>query len=329
MFAVSLRRFRSESVATCAVLAAVGVLALVTGTMMSDHFRASGLSQCLATSSSGCDGIRDEFGRRFESLQAVILPLVLLPALLGAFVGAPLIAREIESGTHRFLWTQGVIRRRWFVVMAMTAVGLATIAGAIYSAIAAPWLDVTNQVTGERFGRMYDFQGVLPIAACILAVALGVACGVVLRRTIPAMALTIGIFVVVRLFVATQLRPRFASPLEQDLPGFQPDDPTGLHGAWVLSRDTLTSDGVRLGSGGGLNLSNLGDRCPELLANPGSFPERAAVDQCLDAVGVHQLTRYHPASRFWTFQLVESGLYITIGALALLFAGRLIVRRRT
>lgn len=327
MFAVTLRRFRSESLGTLVALAGLGVLALVTGAMMSDQFHTSGLAQCLATPGSDCQSARDEFGRRFESLQLLIVPLVILPALLGAFLGAPLVAREVESGTHRFLWTQGITRTRWFVTMSAAAVGLAASAGAVYALIAARWLDVTNRVTGERFGRMYDFQGVLPVAACVLAVAVGIVCGVALRRTVPAMALTIGVFVAVRLAVATQLRPRLASPVTLDVAGFAPDSPASLSGAWVLSRQTLTADGTVLGRGGGLNLANIGGRCPDLRLEPGSFPDRAAVDRCLDALGVHQLTRYHPASRFWTFQLLESGIYIALAAAALVLASRLVARR--
>jgi ABC-type transport system involved in multi-copper enzyme maturation permease subunit len=38
--------------------------------------------------------------------------LLPIPALLGMFWGAPLIARELESGTYRLAWTQSVTRRR-------------------------------------------------------------------------------------------------------------------------------------------------------------------------------------------------------------------------
>lgn len=327
MLAIAVRRFRVESCAALAVLLALGALALVTGRMMSDEFHASGLARCLVTPGADCESARDEFGRRFASLQVLIVPLVVLPALLGAFLGAPLVAREVEAGTHRFLWTQGVTRGRWLASMAAGAIGLAAASGAAYAAIAARWLDVTNRVTGERFGRMYDFQGVLPIAASVLAVAVGIASGVVLRRTIPAMAVTIGIFVVVRLLVATQLRPRFATPVVRDVRGFEPDAPSDLSGAWVLSRETLTADGVVLGRGGGLNLSSIGGRCPDLRLTPGALPDTASVDRCLEALGVHQVTRYQPASRFWTFQMIESGIYVALAAAAVLLAARLVARR--
>ena len=43
---------------------------------------------------------------RLRALQAV-------PALIGAFAGAPVLARELETGTFRYAWTQGFGRWRW------------------------------------------------------------------------------------------------------------------------------------------------------------------------------------------------------------------------
>ena len=40
--------------------------------------------------------------------------LILLAAVIGVFWGAPLVARELEQGTQRLVWTQSVTRRRWF-----------------------------------------------------------------------------------------------------------------------------------------------------------------------------------------------------------------------
>src|SRR5207344_1112058 len=131
-------------------------------------YHASGLAECLTLGSrSDCQPLIDRFGDRFSSLQILIVPLVLLPALLGAFVGAPLVAGEVETGTHRFLWAQAVTRRRWFTTSSTVAVTLAAIAGALYAVIAAAWLDVTNRVTDERFSRLYDFQGIIPVAASV------------------------------------------------------------------------------------------------------------------------------------------------------------------
>jgi hypothetical protein len=328
MLTVAIRRFRLESMAIAGGLLAVGVLALVTGRMMSDEFHDSGLADCLATSSpSACEGLIDSFGNRFSSLQILILPLVLLPALLGAFVGAPLVARELEHGTHRFLWTQGITRRRWLGYMAGAALGLALVAGALYSLIAAVWLDITNKVSDDRFGQLYDFQGLVPIAAGVFAVAIGIACGLIMRRTLPAMIATIGIFIVVRLTTATVLRPHFAAAktLETE---FGPDDPLRGTGAWVMSHNTVTADGPVIGRGGSLNITALGPYCPALEnASPVNPPREGDVQQCIEQLGVHSVIRYHPGNRFWTFQLIESGLMLALAGVAMLVAARALNRR--
>jgi hypothetical protein len=54
-----------------------------------------------------------------------------VPALIGAFAGAPVLAREMETGTFRFAWTQGFGRWRWALAkLAALAVVLAAAAGA-------------------------------------------------------------------------------------------------------------------------------------------------------------------------------------------------------
>lgn len=320
MFAVAFRRFRLESLAASLGLGAVGLLALITGTMMRDQFRSSGLAECLARNSGAeCQSLIDYFDNRFASLQLLIVPLILVPALFGAFVGAPLVAREFESGTHRFLWTQGITRGRWFASMTGAAIVLSVVAGVVFTTITGLWLHTTNTVTDERFGRLYDFQGVVPVAAAVFAVCVGIASGVLLRRTLPAMAATIAVFIATRLVIGSELRPRFAAAETLDVAFGTPNPLTGT-GAWVMSERTLTAGGLQLGTGGSLDISRLGDVCPALALGAGRFPDQTVVDQCLADVGVHQLIRYQPAGRFWAFQLAESGILVGLAAVAILVA---------
>lgn len=330
MLSVAVRRFRHESIGIAAGLAGVGLLALITGRSMNSNYHSSGLADCLAAGQeSQCRELVESFGDKFNSLQFLIVPLVLLPALLGAFVGAPLVARELEAGTHRFLWTQGVTRHRWFAYTSAVAVGVSMVAGALYALIAGAWLDVTNNVTGERFGRLYDFQGVIPIGAAVFAVAVGIACGVIIRRTVPAMAATLGIFIAVRVFTGVVLRPHFMPIKTLDLP-FDEGDPLGDSGAWVVSGKILDVDGRVMGSVDSFNISlnEITDRCPDLNAGTGSPPPHEAIDQCLSDQGVHTIFKYHPADRFWTFQLIETGLLLGLAAVAITVAA-LALRRRT
>jgi ABC-type transport system involved in multi-copper enzyme maturation permease subunit len=329
MLRVAVRRFRPETIGIVAVLAGVGLLALVTGRSMDSSYHSSGLADCLAGgSASQCRDLVERFGERFNALQVLIVPLVLLPALLGAFVGAPLVARELEAGTHRFLWTQGVTRERWFTYTAAVAVTLTLVAGALYALIAGAWLDTTNAVTGERFNRLYDFQGVVPIGAAAFAVAVGIACGVIIRRTVPAMVATLGIFIGVRVFTAVVLRPHFMSAKTLDLP-FGQGDPLGDAGAWVLSETIFDGNGVVVGTGGNFIIrgENIAGLCPNLRAS-GAGPAPENVDECLSALGYHTVFKYHSADRFWTFQLIETGLLLGLACVAITVAA-LALRRRT
>ena len=331
MLRVAVNRFRHETIGIVAALVGVGLLALVTGRSMNSDFHSSGLADCLAGGSvSECRDLVQRFGDRFNSLQVLILPLVLLPALLGAFVGAPLVARELEAGTHRFLWTQGVTRQRWFAYTAAVAVTVTLVAGALYSLIARAWLETTNTVTGERFGRLYDFQGVIPIGAAAFAVAVGIACGVIIRRTVPAMVATLGIFIVVRVFTAIVLRPRFMAAKTVDVPWAE-GDLLADTGAWVLSERSFDGNGVVIGTGGNstINLGELSGVCPDLAARGGGpMPARETVDQCLTSLGYHTVFEYHPADRFWPFQLIETGLLLGLAGVAITVAA-LALRRRT
>lgn len=330
MLGVALRRHRYDALAAAAALAGVGAVALVTGFRMSGDYHSSGLAQCLGTGPrSGCQPLIDRFGDRFAALQLLIVPLVLLPGLLGAFLGAPLVAREVEAGTHRFWWTQGVTRRGWFLSSSVVVVGLSAVLGAMYAAITARWLDVTNRVTDERFSRLYDFQGLVPIASAVFAVCVGIACGVVLRRTLPAMAATLGIFVAVRMSTALVLRPRFATAVVMSVP-YSRSDPLAGTGAWQLTNRTVDATGIVLGRDGSLDLAKLGGRCPGIPATPGDrLPDPSLVDRCLRDLDVRSVIRYHPGNRFWTFQLMESSLLLVIAVFALVAATVALRRRAT
>ena len=159
--------------------------------------------------------------RTFDDLVRVSpVPLVLssLPLLVGAFIGAPLVSRELEQGTYLLAWTQGVPRRRWLIAKLAMLGGLSVLGFAALAGLMAWWSAPVDPLVGPWL--TFDARGLAPFAYAFFALALGVAAGAIVRQTVGAMAATAGIFVAVRLAVA-QLRPYFLPPLSA-----QPNGPS-------------------------------------------------------------------------------------------------------
>ena len=83
-------------------------------------FVTGGLADCAAgrrpTGTLTCGDMERRFPGSYPQLKFAGCVLVALPALVGAFWGAPLVARELESGTYRLAWAQSVTRTRWLAV---------------------------------------------------------------------------------------------------------------------------------------------------------------------------------------------------------------------
>jgi hypothetical protein len=161
--------------------------------------------------------------RDFHSLISMspVLPVLSsLPLLIGAFIGAPLVARELELGTYLLAWTQGVPRRRWLLWKLGVLGGLIGLGFAAVAGLMAWWSAPVNPVVGPWL--TFEVRGLVPFAYAFFALALGVAAGAISRQVVGAIFATGAIFVAVRLAVA-QLRPHFLPPLSQQPTG--PDVP--------------------------------------------------------------------------------------------------------
>ena len=67
---------------------------------------------CHPVGSPACQDAVNTFNGLDNFLSNGII-LQVFPVLIGAFIGAPLLAREMETGTFRYAWTQGFGRWRW------------------------------------------------------------------------------------------------------------------------------------------------------------------------------------------------------------------------
>lgn len=216
--------------------------------------------------------------------------LPLAPLLVGVFWGAPLLAREFERGTHRLAWTQSVTRPRWLSAK-LGWLGLAvTAAGLVLGWMVDAWL---GEFGGNRFGdtEFFGATGVAGGAWWLFTFLLGAASGAVLRRLLPALAVTVAIFVLV-LFAVVQLREDYAEPLRG-----MPDARTT--GAFVVGGGWLTPSGVEV---------EVPPVCREA--------SRDTYLDCVEDAGYRAAMHYHPADRYWRFQWTEAGILL-LGAVLL------------
>ena len=187
----------------------------------------------------------EDISTRLDSLQLLGTALIGLPAFIGAFWGAPLIARELETGTHRLVWTQSITRGRWLAVKLATAAVAAVATTALFSRdlhlVVHPARQFGNRVGTANFGQ----RGVAPIAYALFALALGTLIGAIIRRTLPAMAATLAAFFVVRFTFQWVVRPRLMSTGIASRPSseFGVQDGASALDGWVLSSHTVDAAG--------------------------------------------------------------------------------------
>ena len=337
------RQFRAPAAMTAAALAALAAILALTGPGLADEY-SSGIAAC-TDRSGGCSDFLDGFFRDHRGVFiAATLVVLVLPALIGLFWGAPLIARELESGTHRLVWNQSVTRTRWLAIK-LGLLGLAAIAAAGLIGLAVDWwTDPIDKTAFDQFPRMepllFGTRGIVPIGYAAFAFALGVTVGMLVRRTIAAMAITLAVFVAVQVAMPQLVRAHLIAPVVSTIDptpsslnifSFGPD---GLQirttlpddtGAWVLSSRTVDASGrtvTRIPSSSSLSPTS-GPCAPR--EPPASAPAREGPGEelapCLAEVkrlGYRQQVTYQPSSRFWPLQWYETGIYT---ALALGLAG--------
>ena len=201
------RQFRAQTVVAAGALAVLAVAFAVTGPQLV-HLYDTTVATCQAQ--HDCQ-IADQCVRVPGQRPAEPHPassMLVVPALIGIFWGAPLIARELETGTHRLAWTQSVTRGRWLAVKLGLA-GLASVATAgLLSLMVTWWSSPFDRVGVDRLDpSMFGQRGIAPVGYAAFAFALGVTAGVLIRRTVPAMAVTLAVFAAVQ--AAFELRIRF------------------------------------------------------------------------------------------------------------------------
>jgi hypothetical protein len=286
------RQFRAQAVLGIAFAVAVAGVLLVTR----DHVAHAGDPDLLSTT--------------YKQLRLLGTVLIGVPAFIGAFWGAPMLAREYEAGTYRLAWTQSITRRRWLATK-VAVVSLVTVAVTALFTTLFTWWSLPFDRTGNRIGTAnFGQRGIAPIAYALFALALGVFLGTVIRRTVPAIASTLLGFFVFRFLFQLLVRSHLlhASVVRGPTTLFAPREaPTSTSGGWIFSTKSVDAAGHPLVNG-------QADRLVAASCHVTADTTGAALNRCADRIGIHDVVRMIPADRFWTLQLLEAGCFLLAGA---------------
>ena len=155
---------------------------------------ALGLPACLKAQRD-CSSSLETLHGYFHTIPPFTGALIALPILAGMFWTAPLVSREYEAGTHRLAWTQSVSPLRWITTKVVLIFGSIAAATLALSLLAVWALNPLMPAFGGRFNSTwYDIQGLVPVACMLFALSVGLAASALIRRTIPAMAVTLFVY---------------------------------------------------------------------------------------------------------------------------------------
>ena len=304
---VTWRQHRAALAGVAVFLGALAVYLWLTGLQIHHSYATA----CHPASSLTC---AMNFSGRY-GITAIFVSILLqaVPALVGAFAGAPVLAREMETGTFRFAWTQGIGRWRWALAkLVLLAVAVAAAAGAF--SVLFSWYNQPFSAAGYVIPfstRVFDLGEVAFAAWTLAAFAIGVLAGMLIRRVVPAIAATLAVYAGLALATALWLRQHYMTPLftsKVNLPG----------SAWIVSQWYTKGGKFAFPARGSQIASAVQHFCLSSNLSPA---------QCLSQHGYTMWSSYQPGSRFWPFQWIEGGWLLVLSVL-LLAATVWLVRRR-
>ena len=264
-------------------------------------------------------------GAAGHSLTLTAALFQVIPALIGAFVGVPVLARELETGTFRYTWTQGFGRARWTVAtiapLAVVVTALAGIVGFLFSWAYGPLIG-GKYGASVLAGNTFDLHAVTFAAWMLAAFSIGVLTGLLIRRVVPAMLATMAAWGVLAVVTGVFLRPHYEAPLVSSSPRLPPS-------SWVMSA-WWTQNGKAVGSS---TINELLQKAGAQVSGgsvslrPGSALGNLSPTQYLIQHGFTQVSSYQPGSRFWPFQWIEAGWLLAFSLLIITLVVWLVHRR--
>jgi hypothetical protein len=303
---VTWRQHRTQMLVAVAFVLVIGGVLLVHGLRT---------SAALTGFEPGSAGYGNALGGHFNQIGSVLLLSAGVPALIGMFLGAPLLAREHERGTLLLAWTQSVSWRAWLGVKLAGLGAAVTVTGLGFGLAVYAWAgEFASLPSGGRLANLDLFvaTGIVPAAWWLFGFAVGVAAGAVLRKLMPAMAVTLAVFFLAYIAVTnSQVRLHYATPVhvEETAPVARDEQ---------LSINTRGGVQARLPGGAALVAYGWLDAGGTQLDNNETWACASTSDYlaCMRDRGYRWFVDYQPADRYWRFQLTEAGLLL-VASLAL------------
>jgi ABC-type transport system involved in multi-copper enzyme maturation permease subunit len=299
------------------------------------HHAYAAAAACRPATSPVCDQLQTGFaGMDVFLANGYVLQAV--PALIGAFAGAPLLARELETGTFRYAWTQGFGRWRWTLgKLVPLAVVLAAAAGSL--SVLLSWYYRPYLATGNLFlpeesplAQSFVLRGVAFGAWTLVAFTIGTLAGMLIRRVVPGIAATLAAYTGLAFAATLYLRGHYLPPLVSrnlfNLPA----------SSWILSQWWTKGGTTVRQSTMNQILNSMFYRTMPVVHRSGAKGSDVKVQKHqtnLDTLhyltqhGYTQWTSYQPAGRFWPLQWIEGGWLLGLSVL-LITATVWLVRRR-
>jgi hypothetical protein len=219
----------------------------------------------------------------------------------------------MESGTYRYAWTQGFGRSRWtlgkLVVLAVAVTAAAGAFSLLFSWYNGPFVAVDYAIPFST--RVFDLLGVAFAAWTLAAFAIGALAGMLLRRVVPTIAVTLAAYAGLAFATAVYLRQHYMTPLLTSRL-----NPPGS--AWIVSEWYTKAGQYAFPARGSQLVHALQRFCPSANLSPA---------QCLTQHGYTHWVSYQPGSRFWSFQWIEAGWLLALSAVLIAIAVRLVRRR--
>jgi hypothetical protein len=160
---------------------------------------------------------------------------------------------------------------------------------------------------------------VVPLGYAALAFVLGVLVGLLVRRTVPAMAITLGVFAVLQIVVPTAIRSHLLPPVTSTVQftgdvmqhaqgiGMNPTTGANIQGYVVPNTWPMQSLSKVYNADGTPYTTTQARAC--MTGDPDKDFE------CMAGQNLHFSTTYQPGDRYWPFQWMELSAYVLLALL--------------